>query len=175
MKKQKRKFRNPYKQKAFEQFTGKNKHDLEQFNRIWKRSISNVRRLFDFGKYKDFGNISEKAEVFAEDEIIYNDVSINQMLETAEGKNFHEKYENTMLEIYNRRTKEFFRQNGSGEIKFNGETKSLNDWKDDFNNGLISKDDMNRIIKEYKEQNPDRAENYSDSNANNEDFKEYFG
>lgn len=174
-KSRKSKFKNPYKQKAFEEFVGKNKHDLEQFNIIWKRSVKNARRIYGFGKHKGFKDISKNAEVFAVDEIRYKGGSINNLIETAEGNDYYEKFENTEKTIYEKRTQEFFNVNGSDTMKYGNEEKTMNEWFEDYKNGKISKETMNEIIKEYKDTNPVRHEEYyADSNSNNDDFKNNF-
>lgn len=44
----------------------------------------------------------------------------------------------------------FFEKYGNDEYTLNGETKTLNQWFDLYNNNMISKQDMNNIISNFK-------------------------
>lgn len=188
------KFKNKEKQKAYENFIGKNKHDFEQFSSIWKRSMKMARGLFNSSKFnKSFKNLSARAKIFAIDEINFGDISFNKIMELEEG-NFGERFKKTEKQIYAMRTNEFFKQNGNmkytdktkpildkkgkpktdenGNIMY--ETKSLNEWFSDYQNDKIDKDKMNDIIDDFKNLNPNREEFYASNNPSDEAIQEYF-
>ena len=151
-----KKYRNKQKQEAFDDFRSRNLHDLEQFSAIWNRSKKNAKRIYNFGKHKEFANISERAKIFTIDEVVYKSRSYNNIMENSVGKDFFEKFQNAEVEIYRARTEEFMKEHGDNEFKYDGKTKTLNEWFKEYSNGNIEKEDMNEIIRLYKEENPDR-------------------
>lgn len=109
-------FRNTFKQEAFDAYVGRNKHDVQEFNNIWKESMKNARRIFNFGKHKDFRNLSERSKVFTIEEIDYGNNSINKLIENGSG-DFYDRYNSAFKNIYEIRTKNFFKKNGMNTYK----------------------------------------------------------
>ena len=151
-----KKFRNKEKQEAFEDFRSRNLHDLEQFLAIWNRSLKNVRRIFNFGKNKEFSNISEKTKMFTIDEVVYKGSSFNNIFESMPGNDYLKNYKDAEVEIYRKRTEVFMEKHGGINCEHEGKTKTLSAWFREYADGRITKQEMNDIIAEYKEQNPDR-------------------
>lgn len=173
-----KKFRSKYKQSAYESYD-RAEQNLKQkdFEILWKESSRSARKLYGFGKRKQFKNIGENARIFFQDELYYSGtgVTFNRVLLNANQKNIEDVYADTEKEIYALRTKEFFRKLGEEDFKYNDEKKTLNDWFRDYQNDKITKEEMNDIIKQFKEQNPDRDAFYADSDLNNEDILESAG
>ncbi len=196
------KFRNKEKQLAYENYLGKNKHDLEEFNRVWARSRKNARGLYNSNKHdREFSNISERAKIFSIEEFNFGEHSINQMILNGSGS-FAEKYENAERTVYDYRTNKFFSENGhmkytdrtrpikdedgnpkkdeKGNIMY--ETKTLNEWfeyyqkeiRDENGKLIVDKDKMNDIIEDYKNLNPNRSEFYASSNPSDTAIQEFF-
>ena len=178
-----KKYTSKYKKSAFESYERAPENlRKKDFEILWKESSKAARRLYNFGKRKKFKNIAENARVFFQDELYYSGTGINfnKVLLGASQNNIEDVYTDTEKQIYELRTEKFFKKNGYIEYEYSfdenrKEKKTLDEWFNDYKNDKITKEEMNDIIKTYKEQNPDRDAYYADSDANNEDILESVG
>ena len=166
----KTKYRNKLKQSAFESYERNPNKTTDLFENMWGKSMKTARKLYNFGKNKEFRNISKQARVFFQDDLFYGDreLTFNKALENVKASEMKEVFADTEKEIYMKRTKTFIENNGENEFEYNGEEKTLEEWMEDYNSGEISKEEMNDIIKQYKEQNPDRSMYYANTEENSD-------
>lgn len=173
-----KKFKNEFKQSAFESYT-KNKNRVdEEFKIIWKRSMRTARRLYmATGLNPAYKNLSARASVFFHEDLYYSNTgfTINKIMEESSGKSVMELFDETEKIIYNKRTENFINKHGEQEFYYEGYKKTLKEWLKDYNEDKITKEDMNEIIKQYKEQNPDKLLDSDGTETNNSNDLELNG
>lgn len=152
--------RNPEKQKAFEKVVNSkflktkntDNNRIETFERLWKEATTLTRKTRSFGKNKNYLSFSENVGLLVTENTFYKSSVLENFI-SANGKNITEKLENAERKTYEERTDVFFAKYGTEEITYKDETKTLNEFFEDYQNGKISKEVMNDIIAEFESSN----------------------
>lgn len=121
----------------------KTKSRIRAFEKTWKIADSIVSRKFKGGsagtKNRRIGNLVKES--------IYSKTGILNEFKENDDLTFEENYRNAEVETYHKRTENFFSKYGDKKDNFG---KSLNDYLEDYDNGLISKRQMNNIIARFQ-------------------------
>ena len=124
----------------------------EAFERIYKSAMLLARKRYSFGRNAELGmNLNEIASMFTKEYIFYKS-SILGNFEESEGKTIFERVSNAEKKAYHDRTKDFFKKYGD-EIVYTTDDKTLNDYLKDYEEGKISKEELNFIIYDFKDSN----------------------
>ena len=131
---------------------------IQAFERAWKTASKVVRKKVGF--IKKGQNISQDISVLVKESAFYKSSVIDNLVDNAE-KYSKEDIDKAEKITYTERTKEFFNKHGNEKYTYNNETKTLNEWLEDYKNGLLNENSklnleiMNKIIKDWQNQNPE--------------------
>ena len=173
-----RKIRNPIKKELFHKYINSDNLKIrgyetrfEAFSRLWKSSVSMARSQYGFNN-KLGKTISQIASENFEESIYYK-ASIVDFLDRGRGKTIKEKLLSSDTFVYVERTKEFFKKYGNDKSPI--ENKSMNNLLDEYKNGEISKEDLNKYIKDFQKSNPEYNPSvYKKYNSASRDSRNYF-
>ena len=125
----------------------------QEFQNIWNYAMKSVRRTYRFGhfsKNRQGKSYSVLTEMLIQDKLKYKSKAYLNLPDLD-----FENEEDIFVSLYRLRTESFFAKYGDEEVKFKlGKEvviKTLNEWFIEFENGKITQEDMNLIIKEYKD------------------------
>lgn len=119
---------------------------------LWKLGMKQARQLYGFKKNVLNQKYSSVASYLIREKLKENqfkEASFFSRFEKAKGTDI-ERFEQAQKEEYSARISNFLDKNGEIEVSYNGQTKTLNEWYNEFNIS-INKDDMNNIIELTKE------------------------
>lgn len=124
----------------------------DAFERIYKTAMTLAKRRYSFGRNAEIGmSLVEIASMYTKEYVFYKS-SILGNFEQSEGKNIFERVENAEKKSYQDRTKEFFKKYGD-EVVYTTDDKTLNDYLREYEEGKISKEELNFIIYDFKDSN----------------------
>ena len=111
-----------------------------------------ARKRYSFGRNKEIGmTFSEIASMYTK-EYVYYKSSILGNFEQSEGKTIFEKVLNAEKKSYKDRTKDFFKKYGDEKV-YTTDDKTLNDYFKEYEQGKITKEELNFIIYDFKDSN----------------------
>ena len=124
----------------------------EAFERIYNIAMQLARKRYSFGRNKEIGmTFSEIASMYTK-EYVYYKSSILGNFEQSEGKTIFEKVLNAEKKSYKDRTKDFFKKYGDEKV-YTTDDKTLNDYFKEYEQGKITKEELNFIIYDFKDSN----------------------
>ena len=113
-----------------------------------------TKKRYAFGRNLEMGmSLVEIASMITKEYVFYKS-SILSNFEEAEGNSIFLKFENAEKKTYAERTKSFFEKFGDEKV-YTTEDKTLNDYLNEYKEGKISKEKLNWIIDDFKENNPE--------------------
>lgn len=146
--------RNKIKAQAYEEYVNELNEKNQEFEETWARGMKIARQVFGFTKKtdKDYLNqpFSKLVSGFIREYLLFPD-SIMETFNKTEGKSPKERFFNATSKIYQIRTTKFMTKYGDRNVKFNNETHTLKEWLEIYKIRGITKDEMNEIIKFFKD------------------------
>lgn len=166
-----------YKQQAYQNFIDKkgefyasNSPILrKEFEELWReiRAYSRQEKKFGLNQY----NIQKNTKIMFNEYLDFGSSKYKSYLKKRNVDiSFEEKYKFAMKDSYLGRTQKFFEKYGDRE--FDGVL--LNEWFQRFWNEIITKDELNKIIEEFQEGDPDyQKQEYHAKKSVNQDIDKY--
>lgn len=147
------KTRNKFKRKAIKDYGEIFSSKGVSFEETWKNAMSLARKIYTKKDKSTRANktFSEIAAKFVSDKANYPD-SILEKFERATGNSI-EKYSTATFEIYDERMKKFLNSHGDETFTYDGKTKTINEFFEDFKNTKGLEEDkqyFNDLIEEFK-------------------------
>lgn len=124
---------------------------IEAFRRIWSIAMTITRSKYGFGN-RTGKTLSKLASQLFEEDIFYKKSLVN-LYETTVGKSIKSRITEAEILEYFERTKEFFKKYGDENSTVAG--KTLNDLLDDYREHKITKEQLNKYIKDFQKSNPE--------------------
>ena len=125
---------------------------LKNFNKIWDRA----ERIVEFTYEKQMTNkTTEQIIVDLVNEYYSYKGSVLKSFREIKSRSFEENVERAERLRAKGRLKDFLQKYGEDTFEFNGKTKTLNNWLNAFINGKITNEQLNQIIKDYENLNPE--------------------
>ena len=156
---------NPYKEMLYKRF-GKSPVD-----ELWQNAMSLARQFIGGRKNVLHEKYSSIASYLVAEKIMeerFGEASFYSRFEKAEGTKT-EKFRQALREEYGSRTEKFREVYGEEIYKIDNNELTLNQWYKLFEQGIISKEEMNKIIEEIKKIPEIQAKANYNGTAQNDD------
>lgn len=164
-----RKYRNEYKRQAYKDVINSDtlkfdekldKNRTEAFERIWNSALTLTRKRYSFSRRKDL-NLPFSAVIknFVKEHTFYKSSVLGNFM-SSEGKNIDEIFAGAEKKTYEDRTKDFMEKYGDENAEDNrGVVKTLKEWFKDYKEDNISREKLNWIIQNFKDENEEYLSN----------------